>query len=77
MSRTWLGHVGDVADPNRPYGMERLTGPSSQVIDSRMHKRIFDVDMGKRPARQAEMSDNASHVLGRHVCASIWALLTP
>ena len=77
MSRIWLGDVGDVADPNRPYGMERLAGPFGQVIDSGMHKRIVDVDMGKRHAGQAAMSDNASHVLGRHVCASIRALLTP
>ena len=66
-----------MARPNRPHGMERSAGTSSQVIDSSMLRKVGNVDIEKRHARQAEMSDNASHVLGRHVCASIWTSVTP
>ena len=59
-----------MAVPDRPYGMERSASPSSQVIDSSIHGKVGNVDIGKSHA-------SASHVLGRHVCASIWALLTP
>lgn len=52
-----------MAVPDRPYGMERSASSSSQVIDSSIHGKVGNVGIGKSHARQAEMSDNASHVL--------------
>ena len=72
-----LGRIDDMAGPNRPHGMEQFGGASSQVTDGSMHRKVNSVNIGKRHARQAERTDNARHILDRHVCTSFWALVTP
>ena len=66
-----------MAGPNGPHGMKQFGGASGQVTDGSMHRKVGNVDTGKRYTRQADRSDNARHIFSRHVCTSIWALVTP